>query len=506
VPDAKVGPQRVYIPAVGMKGIRANVEPIYLDNQELVDGNNMVFDDGALVTRPGFSASATPITGQIYGLGEFWDGTNWRHVNYAAAAAGMWTGYGAGAVTTYNYDTDTAAAIVSSSGMDTHLYAMAPTLGLQKLTRAGAAFAKIATVDNTLGVTVTGAKVLRTFRQHLVMFNTTESGTNRPQRMRWCSAGDPDTWDPAPAASSASWLDIVTDEFEIQNAMQFGQYMMVYKTGAIAAVSYIGGNSVYQVDTAVDGVGLWAPLSLISDGDSHLFIARDGIRKYSGGVQAPLMDEKVQPFLMANMSKAPSDVVKAFASFDRINRRAYFFAIDIDGSTWNAFVYDANYKSWFRYTLATTPVHAFYLRDGETTVAFSGSNQDALAVVFLLSGGATYGLTLQRDGYYKDYGTSYQPYFVTKDFTSGSMAMDLFIRVQRVRLELKGTSVDASYSVNGGTSWTAIATQALTSAWKVYDFFIDKSARMIRFKFAATGTDWFDARWMLLEYLEEGKY
>lgn len=93
-------------------------------------------------------------------------------------------------------------------------------------------------------------KSLVAFKNFLVAFNITKSGTNYPHMVKWSDAADPGavpgSWDETDATKLAGEQDVAETPDLGVDAMVLGDALLLYKERSIYAMRFIGGTQVFE--------------------------------------------------------------------------------------------------------------------------------------------------------------------------------------------------------------------------------------------------------------------
>lgn len=144
---------------------------------------------------------------------------------------------------------------------------------------------------------------------HAVLANTTEGGNAHPNRVRWSDIDDFTLWTPDSAINEAGYLDI--DDTEIRNLAPMGPgQFQVYSERNIYTFTYVGFPLFYTQVKTVNGIGLFAPYSLVVVDDVHYFLGTNGFYKFNGiGAPVRIGTRRVDSFIYQNIRQnSPEDM------------------------------------------------------------------------------------------------------------------------------------------------------------------------------------------------------
>lgn len=108
---------------------------------------------------------------------------------------------------------------------------------------------------------------LKNFKGILIAIGMVEGSTVYTQRIRWSHPAEagfvPSSWDAASADFDAGIFDFPdTDTGDLVNGAVLGERFYVYKERAIHALTYVGGQNIFNRNLVTDQVGLAVPRSL----------------------------------------------------------------------------------------------------------------------------------------------------------------------------------------------------------------------------------------------------
>jgi hypothetical protein len=158
----------------------------------------------------------------------------------------------------------------------------------------------------TAFATVTAAPFARQIgkiNRFVLLGDVTDGSAATPYRVQWSSIDDPLDW-PTPGTSTAlarqAGQQDLDSAYGAVTGISNGQfYGLVFQERAITRFQYIGGNSVFQVDTYERSRGLWAPRSLIQVGNVSYFFSVDGFYMTDGQSVVPIGDGKVDKWFLS---------------------------------------------------------------------------------------------------------------------------------------------------------------------------------------------------------------
>jgi hypothetical protein len=125
----------------------------------------------------------------------------------------------------------------------------------------------------------TTCRSLVLYNTALFLLNTTEGGTNYPQRVRRSDQTDITNW-----TTGTAGIDSLLDTADaIQCGEVLGPYLVVYRDYSITRGSFIGQTGLnYFWETTITDVGVVSSGAVVNMGDYHIMISSDNIYEYRG--------------------------------------------------------------------------------------------------------------------------------------------------------------------------------------------------------------------------------
>lgn len=158
---------------------------------------------------------------------------------------------------------------------------------------------------------VTG-NLIRSFSGFLVLFNTTESGSPFPQRVRWSVFGQPENWtNDVNGNGQAGSNDLADDVGFILWATPFNNYMCIYKERSIYLMQYVGPPTIFSFQRVINGIGIFAQRAVADLGDEHAFLGSDNFYTFNGISIEPI-GNPVKDFFFQDLDPGFRNRVQAF--------------------------------------------------------------------------------------------------------------------------------------------------------------------------------------------------
>lgn len=160
------------------------------------------------------------------------------------------------------------------------------------------------------------AHAVLSFKEHLCIYNVTETGQESYKRCRWTKAGNLSYNTADWSTGTANFLDVQDVQGQIINALPMGGGLaIVYGEGSIHIQEWVGGSSVFLFTKMVDNIEIPSPRGMVANDAIHYVLTRDNVYEYKGGKSiTPIGDAiKNNLFTVAN----PDNLNRAFLEYVR---------------------------------------------------------------------------------------------------------------------------------------------------------------------------------------------
>ena len=134
---------------------------------------------------------------------------------------------------------------------------------------------------------------LRPFKNYLVALDVTKGALNYPHMVKWSSAADPGTmpasWNEADPAVDAGEIDLAETSDPMVDALPLGDSLIIYKGASMYAMTYIGGQYIWQFRRLPGESGMLARGCGCQVPGGHLVLTAGDVVLHNGaGVQSVL--------------------------------------------------------------------------------------------------------------------------------------------------------------------------------------------------------------------------
>lgn len=127
-----------------------------------------------------------------------------------------------------------------------------------------------------------------------------------PNRVQWCAIGNPASWpDPltnAGIAAQAGFQDMNLAYGAVQKIVRGQLYGLVFQENAISNFYYVGGNTVFQINTYEKQRGCYCPNGVVQVGAMAYFIHSSGFFVTDGASVEPIGHDQVDNTWLADVN------------------------------------------------------------------------------------------------------------------------------------------------------------------------------------------------------------
>ncbi len=354
-------------------------------------------------------------------------------------------------------------------------------------------------------------RLVSVFNNHILLLNTTEDGTAKPQRVRNSDTGNGAEW----VTGNAGFNDLLEEASHIKAVAPLDPYMMIYKGNSFIRMEWVGeDDKLFNFNSIIVQEGVKAQDDIINMSERHIVNGTSNIWEYKGGFVISPIGSRVKKALFSSTAEMePNQVSEGFGFHVReLDEIWHFFVKGGDTTPKRMVRYSLPYKAYtFRdYTISITGFGFFEAVGGETWNDEVGDWTEAVGswlsdagragspTVLLCSGSPTDQVYEYNFDQPDDDGTDVSYEVQTKDF----YIPNRLFRFDRFDFSLKGASITVAYSIDGGDNFVTLTTAnpgAMFTRIRIYKQFV---SRKIRFKFSGTGGG-FGLEWLGFRYKRE---
>jgi hypothetical protein len=175
--------------------------------------------------------------------------------------------------------------------------------------------------------TAPSARQIGIINRFVVLGDVTEpGGTATPHRIMWSGLDDHTQW-PLPGSSTAASVQSGAQTFdatykEVTGVANGEQSGVIFQRGAIHRLTYIGGASVFQIDTIEKARGCICPNGMVQIGPVAYFPSADGFYLTDGVQVTPIGANKVDNYFLDDLDS--SYLYRVYGAVDYQNQNIYW--------------------------------------------------------------------------------------------------------------------------------------------------------------------------------------
>ena len=147
--------------------------------------------------------------------------------------------------------------------------------------------------------------VLRPFKNYLVGLDWTKGAARYPQMVKWSSAADPGTtpasWNEADPSNDAGELDLAETADELIDALPLGDALIIYKRASMYAMTYIGGQYIFQFRRLPGEAGMLARGCACITPQGHVVLTAGDVVMHNGAGTTSILTGKMRRWLFAQI-------------------------------------------------------------------------------------------------------------------------------------------------------------------------------------------------------------
>ena len=148
---------------------------------------------------------------------------------------------------------------------------------------------------------------LRAFKNFLIALNVTKGANNYPYMMKWSHPADPgsvpSSWDETDATKQAGEIEGALAETpdKIVDGLSLGDRFIIYKERSTYVVTFVGGNSIFNIQKLFKDVGILYRNCVCEFGDKHLVVTNDDIVVHDGATKSSIVDGAWRRWFFENL-------------------------------------------------------------------------------------------------------------------------------------------------------------------------------------------------------------
>lgn len=326
------------------------------------------------------------------------------------------------------------------------------------------------------------AKTVAVFHEYLIFANIQTITDFEPRTAAWSDTGDFGEW----LAGNAGILAEMDFDGAILRLIPYAQNLIVFSERTIGCLCYIDPTVIFGTQIYVTDIKVVGPKAICNANPFLIYAGQDNLYIWDGSRVVSTVGDKIATLWRSAANKVYLNRTELF--YDPAKSQVYW--IIPTGATTSrllnsemaltTFTFADAEKSqktrWYEWILTDRPL-GFWTYEDQTL-----SNYET--VVF----GSTDGNVFSQNGVLTDNGATITLQWQTPDLTVPQIFQSQFARWLELEFEALGTGVIVEYSIDSGTSWTALPATALSTARLAYKVYYDTTARFIRFRFNSSDT------------------
>lgn len=150
-------------------------------------------------------------------------------------------------------------------------------------------------------------KSMRPFKNYMVALHVVKGSDTYAHMVKWSAAADPGTvpasWDETNPAIDAGEIDLSETSGVIVDGLPLGDNLIIYKTDAMYAMTYIGGQYIWQFRKLPGEVGALAPGCVCNIPTGHLVLTVGDVVTHSGQGPQSILTNRMRDWLFDAMDE-----------------------------------------------------------------------------------------------------------------------------------------------------------------------------------------------------------
>lgn len=144
-------------------------------------------------------------------------------------------------------------------------------------------------------------KVMRSYKDQLIALGVTKSGVYYPTMVKWSDFASfnapPASWDPTLTTNSAGENIVNEMQHEIVDGLTLRDSFILYCTGSVWTMDYVGGDFIYSFRKLFDESGVINQNCVVQVGGLHYVFDRNDIYVHDGVAPKSIADGKCKDFI-----------------------------------------------------------------------------------------------------------------------------------------------------------------------------------------------------------------
>lgn len=195
---------------------------------------------------------------------------------------------------------------------------------------------------------LTGARVLRSYKNFLVGLYIYKGGNWNPRLIKWSHSADPNTlpssWDETDASKDAGEVSLHSGASPLVDCATLGDTNIVYTESQTWAMNYIGGQDIFSFRMLFQSIGLLAQDCAKEFGAGHFAVGLDDIVVHNGATINSVATQSVRDWFYRNLDQTYYKMTRVIR---RQSRKEMWICFPTSDSTLDsALIWNWQYGTW----------------------------------------------------------------------------------------------------------------------------------------------------------------
>lgn len=152
---------------------------------------------------------------------------------------------------------------------------------------------------------------LRSFGDFLIALNTTEAGTDFPNRVRFSDLvlanSVPGSWDETDTTKSAGFNDLVQMKTPIVDGASLGTNFLIYSSDQVWQMDFVGGTFIFNFRQVFDDAGVINKNCIVAVEGRHYVFDNNDIYVTDGVTRQSICDKRVREYIFNSLDKSKAE-------------------------------------------------------------------------------------------------------------------------------------------------------------------------------------------------------
>jgi hypothetical protein len=155
------------------------------------------------------------------------------------------------------------------------------------------------------------ATLMRSYKNYMVALGVNKAGTEYPVMVKWSAPADPgqvpSTWNEADPTNDAGENNLSGTGDAIVDGMKLRDSFIIYKSGSVHSMSYVGGTFVFSFRQLFDDIGLISKEAVAEFDGKHFVVGRGDVYVHNGVQKNSVIDGKMKDYLFSSIRDDASE-------------------------------------------------------------------------------------------------------------------------------------------------------------------------------------------------------